>query len=150
MRETALGLAARGFKVFPITAGAKTPPLITSWQTKATTDTATIESWWTQWPNANVGIHCDGLVVIDVDPKNGGRESLAALEQEITLEATYEVDTPSGGIHVYYRCPAGAAATAAGLAGLASTTSSCMVCQRPQSEQRPVHLDEFAPHSVQT
>ena len=109
MRETALGLAARGFKVFPIAAGAKTPPLVKSWQTVATADPATVASWWTQWPDANVGIHCDGLVVIDVDPKNGGRESLATLEQEIELEATYEVDTPSGGTHIYYRCPAGAA-----------------------------------------
>jgi hypothetical protein len=109
MRETALGLAARGFKVFPITAGAKAPPLIPSWQTKATSDPATVEAWWAYWPNANVGIHCDGLVVIDVDPKNGGRESLVALEQEIPLEATYEVDTPSGGTHIYYRLPGGVA-----------------------------------------
>jgi hypothetical protein len=109
MRETALGLAARGFHVFPITAGAKAPPLIPSWQTKATSDPAIVEAWWAYWPDANVGIHCDGLVVIDVDPKNGGRESLAALEQEITLEATYEVETPSGGTHIYYRLPAGAA-----------------------------------------
>src|SRR5687768_2914081 len=97
MSETALGLAARGFKVFPIAAGAKSPPLITSWPTYATTDTATIVAWWKQWPDANVGIHCDGLVVIDVDPKSGGYESLAVLEQEVQLEATYEVATPSGG-----------------------------------------------------
>jgi hypothetical protein len=109
MRETAIGLAARGFKVFPITAGAKAPPLISAWQTYATTDPHKVESWWKQWPDANVGIHCDGLVVIDVDPKSGGKESLAALEKEIQLDATYEVDTPSGGVHVYYRCPAGAA-----------------------------------------
>lgn len=109
MRETALGLAARGFKVFPITAGKKSPPLITSWQTHATTDTTQIAAWWAQWPNANVGIHCDGLVVIDVDPKSGGMESLDTLQQEEFLEATYEVDTPSGGTHLYYRCPPGAA-----------------------------------------
>jgi hypothetical protein len=107
LRETALGLAARGFKVFPIHAGEKKPPLVASWQTVATTDPEQIGSWWTQWPQANVGIHCDGLVVIDVDPKNGGFDSLALLEQEIQLEATYEVETPSGGRHLYYRAPGG-------------------------------------------
>lgn len=108
MRETALGLAARGFKVFPITAGAKSPPLVTSWPTQATANPDVIKAWWASWPNANVGIHCDGLVVIDVDPKSGGNESLVALEQEIQLEATYEVATPSGGTHIYYRLPPGA------------------------------------------
>ena len=107
MRETALGLAARGFKVFPITPGAKSPPLVKSWQNQATSDASQVASWWTQWPNANVGIHCDGFVVIDVDPKNGGDESLTVLQQEEFLEATYEVETPSGGTHLYYRCPPG-------------------------------------------
>lgn len=103
MLETALALAARGFKVFPITPGAKTPPLVKGWQHVATTDEAQVRSWWTQWPQANVGIHCDGLLVIDVDPKKGGYESLSALEQEVFLDATYEVETPSGGRHIYYR-----------------------------------------------
>jgi hypothetical protein len=103
MRETALGLAARGLKVFPIKAGAKSPPLIKSWQTQATTDTATVESWWTQWPDANVGIHCDGHVVVDVDGYKGGFESLAALDLgDDFLDATYEVETPRGGRHLYY------------------------------------------------
>lgn len=102
MREIALAHARRGFKVFPIRSGEKKPPLVASWQTAATTDEARINEWWSQWPNANVGIHCEGLLVIDVDPKKGGFDSLAALEQEIVLEETYEVETPSGGRHLYY------------------------------------------------
>jgi hypothetical protein len=108
LREIALDLAARGFKVFPITPGAKTPPLIKSWQVQATTDPETIKSWWAQSPYANVGIHCDGLVVLDIDAHKGGFESLAVLETEVFLEATYEVETPSGGLHLYYRCDGGA------------------------------------------
>jgi hypothetical protein len=108
MREIALAHARRGFKVFPITPGEKKPPLVGAWQNVATSDAAQIEQWWSQWPGANVGIHCDGLLVIDVDPKKGGFESLAALEQEVFLEATYEVETPSGGRHLYYRCAGGA------------------------------------------
>jgi hypothetical protein len=37
---------------------------------EATTDTARIQSWWTQWPNANIAIATgrdSGLVVLDVD-----------------------------------------------------------------------------------
>jgi hypothetical protein len=108
MREIALAHARRGFKVFPNRAGEKKPPMIPSWLMAATTDEARISEWWTQWPGANVGIHCDGLLVIDVDPKKGGFESLAALEQEVQLYATYEVETQSGGRHLYYRCAGGA------------------------------------------
>ena len=108
MRESALALARQGFAVFPIKAGAKAPPLVEGWQHVATSDVAQIESWWTQWPDANIGIHCYGLCVIDVDPKKGGFESLAVLEQEVLLESTYEVETPGKagfrGRHIYYRC----------------------------------------------
>ena len=104
MLESALALAKQGFLVFPLTPGGKSPPLISEWQRFATTDEAQIRSWWTQWPGANVGIHCKGLVVLDVDAQKGGFESLAALEQEIELEATYEVETPRGGRHIFYRC----------------------------------------------
>ena len=104
MLESALALAKQGFLVFPLAPGGKSPPLISEWQHFATTDEAQIRSWWLQWPGANVGIHCKGLVVLDVDAQKGGFDSLAALEQEIELEATYEVETPRGGRHIFYRC----------------------------------------------
>lgn len=105
----AIELARRGFKLFPITPGAKAPPLVREWQKVATSDERQVAAWAAQYPGCNWGIHCDGLVVIDVDPKNGGEESLAKLQKETFLEATYEVDTPSGGTHLYYRCPPGVA-----------------------------------------
>lgn len=47
-----------------------------------TTDEKRIKRWWQQWPDANVGV-CTGersdIVVIDIDPRNGGDESLADL-----------------------------------------------------------------------
>lgn len=49
----------------------------------------------------------DGLVVIDVDVKNGkdGKASLARLEgyREVDLLGNYAVTTPTGGIHYYFR-----------------------------------------------
>ena len=104
MRDTALGLAARGFKIFPIKAGSKSPPLVNGWQHAATDDPAQINAWWTQFPDANPGVHCAGMVVLDVDAHKGGFDSLALLEQEIQLDATYEVETPRGGRHIFYRC----------------------------------------------
>lgn len=44
---------------------------------------------------------CDGyLVVIDVDPRNGGLESLKALPHEMPMTLT--VDTGGGGLHFYF------------------------------------------------
>jgi hypothetical protein len=55
----------------------------------------------------NVGILCgiDGLVVIDIDERNGGLTSLANLKQAFgELPPTLTVTTGSGGKHFYYRC----------------------------------------------
>ena len=80
MLEVALALVRQGFLVFPLKPGAKAPPIIEGWQHAATTDEAQVRAWWAQEPNANVGIHCAGMLVIDVDPKKGGYESLQALD----------------------------------------------------------------------
>jgi Bifunctional DNA primase/polymerase, N-terminal/AAA domain len=104
MLERALALAQQGFLVFPLAPGAKSPPLVNDWPHFATTAEGQIKDWWERWPQANIGIHCDGLIVIDVDPKKGGYESLEALEKQIQLDATLEVETPSGGRHIFYRC----------------------------------------------
>jgi len=42
-----------------------------------------IRAWWTTWPDANVGIitgMISGRAVLDVDPRNGGFDTLAALD----------------------------------------------------------------------
>jgi len=64
---------------------------------------------------ANVGVACGersgGLVVVDVDPRNGGWDSLGELEylaelQKVTLE-TLTSTTGGGGAHLWYRLPPG-------------------------------------------
>lgn len=101
--DAAQALAARGFQVFPIKAGAKTPPLVKDWPALATADAAQVSSWWTQWPEANIGIHCAGMVVVDVDPKKGGNKSLAPLDTAYGLPKTLTTRTPTGGQHLFYR-----------------------------------------------
>jgi hypothetical protein len=68
-----------------------------------------IQRWWRRWPDANVGIvtgAVSGLVVLDVDPRKGGGDLLAALEDvHGALPRTVESLTGGGGQHFYFRHP---------------------------------------------
>ena len=55
---------------------AQTPPLIKAWPERATADRTIISEWWATWPDANIGLHCVGLLVLDVDPRHDGPASL--------------------------------------------------------------------------
>lgn len=106
--DAAIALAARGFKVFPIKPGAKFPPLIDKWPDRACNVTQDFAPWWHDLcPDANIGIHCDGMIVIDVDVKKGGDDALALLEMVEGLPATFTTRTPTGGRHLFFRLPAG-------------------------------------------
>jgi hypothetical protein len=107
--ESALALAARGFKVFPIAAGAKAPPLLVGWQRDdgATLDEGVIRHRWSLNPDANIGIHCAGLLVVDVDVKNSGDASFARLDMIEGFPDTLTTATPTGGRHLFYRLPDG-------------------------------------------
>jgi hypothetical protein len=65
--------------------------------------------WWRRWPGANVGIvtgAVSGLVVLDVDPRHGGEDTLAELEaRNGALPRTVEALTGGGGQHLYFRHP---------------------------------------------
>src|SRR5262249_58350383 len=74
----------------------------------ATTDPATIDRWWGTWPRAHVAIAAgaSGLLVVDVDPRNGGDDSLADLEREHgALPETPRQLTGGGGVHVLFKRP---------------------------------------------
>jgi putative DNA primase/helicase len=126
MLAAALNYAERGWHVIPlhdVTAGAcscvdgascSTPgkhPRITRWQHRASADAATMAEWWRRWPAANVGIATgarSGLLVLDVDPRHGGDDELAALEAERgRLPETVAVVTGGGGMHYYFAHPGG-------------------------------------------
>jgi hypothetical protein len=51
----------------------------------ATTDVHTIERWWSPGTQYNIGARSgafSGVVAVDVDPRHGGDESLARLEEQ--------------------------------------------------------------------
>ena len=59
--------------------------------------------------NNNYGIPTGSpskIIIVDVDPRNGGMETFAALDRQIGgFDDTIKVDTPSGGFHLYYQIP---------------------------------------------
>lgn len=68
----------------------------------ATTDEEQIRSWWATDPDAGVGVSlaASGLLALDIDPKNGGWESLHALEAEHgVLHSDCVAVTQGGGQH---------------------------------------------------
>lgn len=86
-------------------------PLYSGWQQSATTDRDAITQWWTQHPDANIGIptgKATGWLVLDVDTRHGGDESLAILEQQHgTLPVTITANTGSSGQHRIFQMPDG-------------------------------------------
>jgi hypothetical protein len=72
-------------------------------------DLPTVASWWAKYPNANIGVDCgrSGLVVVDVDVKNGakGAETFMDLIAQHGMEIfeTVTVLTPSGGRHYIFK-----------------------------------------------
>ena len=79
----------------------------------ASDDPQQINDWWGRCPGANIGIATgavSNLVVVDIDPRNGGYESYAQLKLDLPGVFTtelLEVRSGSGGTHLYFQHPGG-------------------------------------------
>jgi Bifunctional DNA primase/polymerase, N-terminal len=75
----------------------------------ATTDPSIIRKWFADWPDANIGVAAgtrSGLLVVDVDPRNGGVRTLRALEAKYgSLRGTLTAQTGGGGRHFVFKHP---------------------------------------------
>lgn len=103
--ESALHLAALGFRIFPLIPNSK-KPAIARWRQRSTSDARQIAAWWTAAPERNIGIDTAGCIAIDVDNKGvkRGSESLQLLEMLWgDLPSTYRQRTPTGGLHIVYK-----------------------------------------------
>jgi hypothetical protein len=106
--EAALEYARRGWAVLPLKPRSKTP-IGTKGVYDATSNADMIIRYWSEYPDANVGIRtgeASNLVVIDVDAKPGkrGDRTLASLiEQYGPLPTTAEVFTSGRGRHYYFK-----------------------------------------------
>lgn len=77
----------------------------------STQDLAKVKKWWSRWPKANIGIRTgaeSGLVVLDIDPRNGGEKTFKKLIKKYgTLPKTLKANTGGGGFHFYFKHPGG-------------------------------------------
>lgn len=102
-------LSNEGIRVLPLKAMSKEPTL-KNWTNLASSEKNQIIQWFDN-KNNNAGIltgHQNRLAVVDVDPKNGGYESLDVLEKELGSlrdASNYIVKTGSGGLHLYFSYP---------------------------------------------
>jgi len=120
VKAAALAAVARGWSVIPVRARDKRP--LIAWQERQhkRAGARQVRAWYAKWPQANLGIvtgAVSGLVVMDVDPKHGGAESLDELERRHgPLPMTVEAVTGGGGRHLYFAHPGGIVPNRAGLA----------------------------------
>jgi len=103
MLDYALAYARRGWKVFPLAVKDKVP-LIKHGNgcLSATTDEKQIRYWWTQTPNANIGLATGhSFFAVDIDPKHNGNLWL----DSVSLPDTIAQHTGSGGTHFLFSGP---------------------------------------------
>lgn len=77
--EAAMTYAAWGWHVLPVLPNGKVPATLHGVK-DATTNAEQIAKWWAQNPDYNIGIAAgarSGIIVYDVDPRNGGEDSWA-------------------------------------------------------------------------
>jgi len=118
----ALKYASIGWQVFPlhfITEGkcscgksCKSPgkhPILSGGFKGATLRKDMIEKWWTEHPNANIGVRTgkeSGIFVLDIDPKNDGEASFDKVEEVYgkVPDDVFSI-TGSGGRHYIFKHP---------------------------------------------
>lgn len=109
--ETAIAVARLGYPVFPLSSN-KAPAVEkgTDWKDVATRDPDKIRQAWARRPRSGIGIRRP--LVIDLDVKKKGINGVLAwfdwsADHNVDLPTTSP--TPSGGGHVYTKCPEGVA-----------------------------------------
>jgi putative DNA primase/helicase len=103
-QEAALRLAENGYRVFPLVPGAKVP-CTPNGVKDATTGAARIAEWWDTWPEANIGLSTEGLIVIDLDgPDNNFPNDPDKLSDFIGVSCQR---TGRGGKHYVFKRPEG-------------------------------------------
>jgi hypothetical protein len=98
--------AALGWATFPLAIGKKVPIAGSNGFKSASTDPRLVATRSAQHPSANIAIatgRASGLIVIDIDPRNGGDRTLERLARRSKrFPETVEAITCQGGRHLYY------------------------------------------------
>ena len=138
--QNAIDLVALGLKVVPVHspvmvngviscscslgAGCRSigkHPIPNKWGEAASGEVESIKAWWKTFKKANLGVvagNQSGVVVIDIDPRHGGEDSLDDLQARMgKFPDTATVITGSGGQHIYFKHPGGIVRNSAGALG---------------------------------
>ena len=90
-------------------------PALNNWQNDASSDPTMVEGWWSTDPRYNIAVmaQASGFLVVDIDPRSGGFESLDIFETRYPNALTPTVEAMTGaykhngktvrGRHMYYR-----------------------------------------------
>lgn len=125
--DFALRYAALGWKIVPVwwiassgqcacgeqcSSPGKHPlgKLVPFGQNSASSDPATVRTWWERFPQANIAVYLQpsGLAAIDIDPRNGGLATIDAVEASHgPLVSDVLQFTGGGGEHRIFSAPAG-------------------------------------------
>jgi hypothetical protein len=107
VKAAALNLAAKGIAVFPcVPRGPRSKaPLTEHGHLDASCDPDLIDAWWNIYPAAMIGSPVpNDLIVLDVDPRNGGDiDDLGPLPPTLTVWSGRD----DGGRHLYFQRPDG-------------------------------------------
>jgi P4 family phage/plasmid primase-like protien len=91
-------------------------PAIGDWNSRATDDKLTIQTWWENSPENNIGVVAQksGFLVVDIDPRSGGIDSyekfLELLDHDLPntveqLTGIYSYNgVPQRGRHIFLKC----------------------------------------------
>lgn len=94
----------RGFWIFPIRAGLKTP-LTRHGFNDASNDIDQIAQWIEEFPDCNWAVASgkSGLIIVDIDLYKGAKESDLVAVLGGAFPPTLRASTPSGGVHIYFK-----------------------------------------------
>ena len=158
MLDAALAYAGRGWRIHPVIPwrwtrpGAGKAPLTPHGMLDATTDPDVIRRWWRRWPDAGIGAVVPGhLVVVDVDPRNGGAESLTQLVEAhgpLPVTLTSWSGRGDGGRHLWFRRPPGRLTGARLPAGIDLKLSTGYVVVPPSRHAATGHPYQWERHPV--
>jgi len=108
MSTAAADYAEQGLAVLPLRPRSKVPATPHG-KKDATSDPRKVADWFPPDTNRNIGIltgERSRLLVVDVDPRNGGDASFDRFERTYgTLPATKRAITGGGGFHLFFRLP---------------------------------------------
>src|SRR5580700_2708085 len=103
--DLAMAYAAHGWAVFPIHPRSKVPATEHGFK-DASREESKLRHWWGNGSRYGIGIACgdpSGIFVLDQDPRNGGDETLGALERRFgALPTTPRVLTGRGDGGTHY------------------------------------------------